>query len=94
VGKSLGGNLELFSARYISNATRSWRRLLAQIALAADPLARLNTGNSNAAKTAITAITTKSSIKVKAPEHPRVPGDRFKRDVQRRLIKQKQPQLT
>src|SRR5437667_9119450 len=43
-----------------------WRRLFLHTAASAADLARDNAGNSNAARIAITAITTKSSMRVKA----------------------------
>src|SRR5438067_2451922 len=56
----------LLSFRYMTVEMPSWRRLLRQAACWALALARARAGNSIAARIAMIAITTRSSIKVKA----------------------------
>ena len=57
--------------RYIDKAKPTWCKLLLQRVLSAAVLARDSEGNSSAAKIAIMAMTTSSSISVKAQRNAR-----------------------
>ena len=62
------------SARYTPRASRIWRRLLAQAMRWAEPFARLSAGSSMAARMAMIAMTTSSSMSVNPPRgRPRKP---------------------
>src|SRR6266699_1168677 len=63
---SLGGNRPSLSSRYVSQPTVNCLRLLRQATSYALVLARERTGSSMAARIAIMAITTRSSIRVNA----------------------------
>src|ERR1022692_1666742 len=68
-GKILRGRLSRLSSAYIRSARPICLRLFMQLARLAFSLAVASAGNSIAARMAMMAMTTRSSIKVKPAEH-------------------------
>src|SRR4030095_9627752 len=64
--KSAGGIRSLWLSAYMASASPSCRRLFVQLTRKARFLALLNAGNNMPARIAMMAMTTSSSIKVKA----------------------------
>src|SRR5882724_2986316 len=64
----------LLSKAYMCMASASWRLLLTQAVRLAFSFALAKAGNNNPARIAMMAMTTRSSIKVKAPSNLVLPG--------------------